>query len=351
MSKTTNLGLELTPEEDTTTTFKDWRLSINGESNSNMIKIDNAYSGLGQMVCGIYDGVDLSVKFADEIANYTNVWLWIQARIQSGTYDGIYIGDYIPFVCHNNTYNAVVAGINTYKGYGDSGHVVGNHIDFVCDKLWDASRRFNRVDYNNGIGTNALAYPWLSSDIYYWINGLSGTIATAVTVNESTKAVSITTGQVAYTQTSGSSANRGLYNYLPAALQSVIAEKRFAIPARFVSGTAMTDNTGAAFQSIGKLWFPTEVEVFGCSIWAAGGYSVISGAIQYPLFKSESARIKTLNGTTTRSNWWLLDAANLIPTERYNYERISCVMNDGRCSPVNTNNAGPPGIPICFRIA
>lgn len=42
MSNTTNLDLTLTPENDTTTTFKAWRTAINGEENSNMTKIDDA---------------------------------------------------------------------------------------------------------------------------------------------------------------------------------------------------------------------------------------------------------------------------------------------------------------------
>lgn len=355
MSKTTNLGLELTPEEDISTTFKAWRLSINGEVDSNMIKIDNAYGGLEQRVCERYEGVDLSVKFADEISNYANVWLWIQARIQSGSYDGIYVGDYIPFLCHSNTYNAQVAGINTYTGYGDGDYVVGNHIDFVCDKLWDARRVFNKVNYNNGIGSYELASPWLSSDIYHWINGLAGTVATALTVNESTRAASVTTGSVAYTTTTGSGSNRGLIYYLPAALRNVIVEKRIALPTRYQNGTALTESTGASFQNIGKLWFPTEIEVFGAPLWSVGGYDVIAGSIQYPLFKAEKARIKTLNGSSDKAPWWLISAASSAPetVAKWNYERFSCVIGDGRCSPYDAANNSPglPGISICFRIA
>ena len=49
MSNTPNLNLMLTPEDDTTTTFKEWRTGINGEdSNSNMMKIDEAYGALDE---------------------------------------------------------------------------------------------------------------------------------------------------------------------------------------------------------------------------------------------------------------------------------------------------------------
>ena len=49
MSYTPNLNLLLTPEDDTTTTFKEWRTGINGEEgNSNMTKIDEAYGALSE---------------------------------------------------------------------------------------------------------------------------------------------------------------------------------------------------------------------------------------------------------------------------------------------------------------
>ena len=49
MSYTPNLNLLLTPEDDTTTTFKEWRTGINGEEgNSNMTKIDEAYGALNE---------------------------------------------------------------------------------------------------------------------------------------------------------------------------------------------------------------------------------------------------------------------------------------------------------------
>ena len=46
MSYTQNLSLLLTPEADTTTTFKSWRVGINGEGDSNMTKIDDAFGTL-----------------------------------------------------------------------------------------------------------------------------------------------------------------------------------------------------------------------------------------------------------------------------------------------------------------
>ena len=63
-----------------------------------------------------YEGVDLTQKFTSEIANYSDEWAWIKARIQAGNFKGIYVCDYIPITCSNGyVLNAQVAGINTYK--------------------------------------------------------------------------------------------------------------------------------------------------------------------------------------------------------------------------------------------
>lgn len=362
MSNTTNLGLVLTPEEDSSTTFKAWRLAMNGESNSNMIKIDNAYGELKQAVCDYYAGVDLTVKFADEVANYSSAWAWIQDRISNGLFDGIHVADYIPFsVTVSNTqytYHAQIAGINTYKGYGDAGYIVGNHIDFVCDKLWVVKHAYNKVNYNNGVSYTNQS-PWTSSDLYYWLNGRSGQTVGFDPDTGNPVAVDVT-----YSTDSGAASDvRGLISYLPATLIDVIVEKRLYVPFRFdrnnlYGGTNLKDNTGAGWIDIGKLWCPAEVEVFGYPSWAIGAYGGGAGYVHYPLFHNTNARIKGLNGAADTVQWWLIDPINGLPSllennsslANYNYTRVSVVMNDGRVAPYNTANVGP-GVPVCFRIA
>ena len=59
----------------------------------------------------IYQGVDLSVTFATEIAAapYSgNVWAWIKARIQAANFTGINVGDYIPFTANAKLVKAEV---------------------------------------------------------------------------------------------------------------------------------------------------------------------------------------------------------------------------------------------------
>ena len=107
---------------------------------------------LGMNTDNGYPGMDLSLKFAEEIKGYTSVWKWIQARIKAGNFYGIHVGDYIPFNCTNSAKTrivAVVAGIDTYYKYGDQ--QVGHHIDFISKDLWPTYIQYNLANFNNGL--------------------------------------------------------------------------------------------------------------------------------------------------------------------------------------------------------
>lgn len=76
MSTTNNLNLTLTSEDDTATTFKTWRLSINGESSdSNMNKIDKAYGDLSDQIHVISDKV---------FNEAPRTWADVQGIVRSG---------------------------------------------------------------------------------------------------------------------------------------------------------------------------------------------------------------------------------------------------------------------------
>lgn len=52
----------------------------------NLLDPDTGDQGffLGMNTDQCYPGMDLSLKFAEEIKGYTSVWKWIQARIKAG---------------------------------------------------------------------------------------------------------------------------------------------------------------------------------------------------------------------------------------------------------------------------
>ena len=128
-----------------------------------------------QMANRLYEGVDLTAMHAAEIAAepfYGNVWAWVQARIRSGNFRGINVGDYIPFEADGHTVVAEVAGINTYKGYGEGSNEVGSHMDFISRDCWHETRVWNRAGYNNGIAamTTPFSMTVPPSKLFSWRN-------------------------------------------------------------------------------------------------------------------------------------------------------------------------------------
>jgi hypothetical protein len=248
------------------------------------------YYNLGVDGDRIYPGANLVTKFASEIKSYSDEWAWIKARKTAGNYAGIHVGDYIPITCNNNyVLNAQVAGINTYKGYGDS--EVGEHIDFICKELWNDLHVFNKVNYNNGNANSSS--PFLASDLNYWLNSMSGNVPNSTTDPTVTTAVDYTSGGVLY--------------YLPDKVKNQIITKRLLLPYRYTAGSVLTADNSWGWQSTGKLWIPSEFEVYGSAVWGNTGYGT-SGFVQYPLFSCNMNRAKKRCSSKDRCNWWLLSA-------------------------------------------
>lgn len=281
-----------------------------------------------------YEGVDLTVKFAAEIAQYTDPWAWIKARISAGDWSGLRIGDYIPFTTTESspkTYQAQIAGINTYKNYGDT--AVGNHIDFICRELWATRHPMNPVNFNNGTkfgDAAATEYPWLASDLYLYLNSLAGKVPNATTAGGGTGT------DVDYT-------SGGVYYYLPSALKAQIVEKRAYQPKRYNASSVLTDDNAAGWTNIGKLWLPSEFEVYGVPVWGGnGGFSTMGDCVQYPIFTHNMNRVKFRNNNL--NIWWVLSACSG-NTERWCYVSADGVAYSGNASGTSV------AIPICFRIA
>lgn len=331
-----------------------------------------------------YDGVDLTSKFAEEIAGYTDPGAWIRSRIRANNFDGIHVNDYLAFTTTNGLkFKARVAGIDPYYEYGDS--AAGHHIDFVCEKLWPTLKPINPVNYNNGLiptenvtsdgtatqyvltkpmygvakvtqggvdltgwtydnescaltfstapaaGTMVVTgtgseYPWLASDAYLYVNSLAGHVANGIGLNPAIKRVDYT--------------NDGIYHYLPDWLKAVIIEKRFLLNKRYSASGVLSDENSWDWANLGKLWFPTEVEVYGCPVWGSKGGYGLGGSIQYPLFMGNMRRLKKRNGS--RYYWWLL-------SQNTNATHWCCVSSLGFAANSNTLNTYV-ATPVCFRI-
>lgn len=334
----------------------------------------------------VYPGVDLTVKFADEIAAapYSgDEWEWIHARIQAGNYAGININDYIPVVANGNTYKAQIMGIDTYKGYGDT--EVCNHIDWIFEELWPTLNPINPANYNNGLipkevvsadgtattfvltkemidvakieaggselsgwtydaatytitfetapaaGTLTVTgtgteFPWLASDAYHFANSLAGQVPNGTGSNPAVKHVDYTQG--------------GIYYYLPQKLKNVIIQKRMYLPKRYSASGVLNNPNAGGWAEIGYIWFPTECEVYGHGVWANTAYDMAGSSLQYPYFAGCMNRVKKRSGS--RKNWWLLSAYS-------GNSSTWCYFNNaGYASSYVASNA-TVAPPVCFR--
>lgn len=288
---------------------------------------------ISMIVDHIYEGVDLTIKFASEIANYSDEWAWVKSRVTAGDYAGIHVGDYIPITCSNGyVLNAQVAGINTYTGseYMDesTGNIIkiGNHIDFICKELWNNFHVMNKVAYNNGNGNNL--NPFLASDLNYWLNSMSGTVPNSSSDPSVTTSVDYTAGGVLY--------------YLPDKLKNQIIEKSVILPIRYSSGSVVTSDNECLPIKTGKLWIPSEVEIYGTSIFGCARYSC--GFVQYPLFAYNMNTVKRLCAGGGIANWWLLSSVDGYSTQFVVFSRDICGL-----SYLNANNSYAAA-PVCFRI-
>ena len=92
-------------------------------------------------------------------------------------------------------------------------------------------------------------------------------------------------------------------------------------------------------MNIGKIWFPTECEVYGTPVWGGAQYAAMGSALQYPFFMGGMNRL-----AFGRTYWWLL-------TPYAGGSTYWCFVNlNGLASTLYASNTSIAA-PICFRIA
>jgi hypothetical protein len=251
---------------------------------------------------GVYAGRDLTVVFANEIADYSDEWAWIQARLNAHNVSGLRVGDYIPIKVGTENHLAEIAGINTYRRTGGGDYEVGYHIDWITRDCYSDKVKFNTSSNNNGNESNS--NPFLASNLKSWLDGT-------------------------------------LYGLLDAKLKAVIKAKRILTPYRHQKGATLTDDILWGWQNFDKLWVPLETEIFDCPVWSTKGYGN-GQAVQYPIFaNSYEHRMKGKGPGGALFNWWTASALS------GNSEYVVHVTNRG-----NSHFASAIFtlcVPVCFR--
>lgn len=254
-------------------------------------------------------GRDLTVVFASEIANYSDEWAWIQARLDAHDLDDLFEGDYIPVtMTTGEIIEMQIAGINTYLNIFSG--AVHPHIDWISRDSLATTHVWNATNNNNGDSTEA--QPFMASALYKWLN----------------------------TTVSGDSTSN-ILSKLPQKVRNAIAPKRLYMPKRYTSGSSLTDDNSWTDKSFTGLWLPFEGEIFEHCSWSTRGYGT-AAMRQYGLFKSSwKAMMKRLGRGGSFGNWWTASADSGVATHAA-YVNTNGLSN---CYPASNER----GVPVCFR--
>ena len=223
---------------------------------------------------GIYPGRDIATILAGEVAGSSDVFTVLHQRAQAGDYSMLRAGDYItveiagrPNVLQQER-RYQLGGVDLQYGANDQAPGEGHTLMFVPEAPIEVTGTkavngsylpWNTTNNNNGSAKNKC--PYMVSNLHKW----------------------------------------EIEDFLPALpqkLQDVLVNRRALLEHRFASGQTLTDSGSWSWQDMGKVWSLSEIEVYGCLVWAgpyAAGFDC-----QLPLFKSTKWRLRG-----TRVNWWL----------------------------------------------
>ena len=239
----------------------------------------------------------------------TDSWAALKAKARAKNYSGIHIGDHKTInLSTGEVVVCKVSGLGQHERCGDT--EIGGSIDFISGDCLKGAKVWNSTATNNGTADEKR--PWLASALYKALN------------DEST----------------------GVYATLPSDLKSAIIEKRALIEERYSAAGAVSADTGWSWANIGKLWLPTEIEVFGSPTWSEVGCGTGGGGCnkQYPIFAGNSKHLIKGDGNGgSRVYWWLLSV------HRASASHVCYVSSHGDAyyaSAANTSIRAP----LCFRI-
>ena len=241
----------------------------------------------------------------------TESWPALQTRIRAGDMRGIHIGDYKTITLTTGEVVVMeVAGIDHYYkcGYPE---MIGHHVDFISRDCLAGTKLFNDTNTNNG--TAAEPNPWRASKLFR-------------TLNDETV---------------------GVFATLPTDLKPLIITKTALLERRYSEAGVLEANTGWDWNNMGKLWLPTEVEVFGNTFWSDGdaGWNGGGGCnLQYPIFYGGAKHIiKGAGNGGSRCSWWEASARRQSSTHL-------CVVSYGGDARLAVATHPSIYAPLCFRI-
>lgn len=238
-------------------------------------------------------------------SDYGFTYTSLSEMIQNDTWQGVIKnGDYIRLTTLNDEVFNLVFNINTYKNYGDDGHIVGKHIDLISEHLIPSSGGWQMRTENTNNGTADEKSPYLAS-----------------------------TNMITKLQTY-------FDNNIPTELKGHIVTKRVLAPTRYSADGTLTDDTGWEWKDLGKMWLPYENEIAGTSVWGTKVYQ--GGLRQYPCFQDGTQICKKLGENGGRYDWWTASAYSGYSTNFVD------VTDNGRIGDNGASGAWL-AVPLCMR--
>ena len=209
-------------------------------------------------------------ELASEISTAGSVYAFLHNRARAANWAGLRIGDYFDVpVTGYGTVRYRLAAFDHYYNCGDT--AMGHH--FVCvptapitmpaasDYTINGSYIYWNTTATNQ-GTEEETSPYLASNLHDW------------EINEFLPA-------------------------LPSALQSVLINHRSLVEVRYSASGNLNASTGWKWADLGKVWSPSEMEVYGCVVHGTPVHTQGLDS-QFPIFRETKDRIKG-----GRVNWWL----------------------------------------------
>lgn len=244
----------------------------------------------------------------------------LHQKVSSGDFSGIQNGDYWPITLSgifkdyassktktlNNAVFKLEVNINVYINYSDT--AIANHILFCSRDLIPITlqmRSSNSTWYDD-----AQKNPWLGSALYQTLNAPDGVLPLVAATD---------IGAHIYAGPNGGG-------------------MRFLLETKAAGATAAT---GWGWGDRGKLFLPTEREVWGQDVWSERGWGG-GAAVQWPVFAGSLRHIiKGLGNGGSRNHWWCQSS------NAGSAENCANVGNDGYPNHDGAATAGR-GAPICF---
>ena len=265
-----------------------------------------------------YGGRDLSTIFVNAAA--------LHAAVLAGDFSKIHVGDYWPITLTGSFYDYAasaskslssavfkleVVGIDLYLNYADTA-LTAHHLVFASRDLIPMTLQMRRADatwYNGSAAT-----PWVGSALYETLNNASNGILPLIAAT-----------------------NIGAYIYAGpnGAGMRYMAETK---------ASGVSSATGWYWENRGKLFLPSEREVWGSDAWSE--HQLGAGlAVQWPIFRDSLRHvIKGLGNGGSRSGWWCQSSSGGSSTV------FAGVADSGFPAIVGAAYAGL-GAPLCFLIA